>query len=105
MEGKGPVAGTPIASGVALAGTSALAVDILGSELMGFDYRTIGYLWYLSQMRGLAREDIQAVGEDPAKCVTRYKPYENTPELLTWWVRDWRERLSGSYLKVPAGSR
>ncbi|MDP3061654.1 MAG: DUF362 domain-containing protein [Chloroflexota bacterium] len=99
MEGKGPVAGTPVASGVALAGTNALAVDILGSELMGFDYRTVGYLWYLSQMRGLAREDVQVVGEDPTKCVTRYKPYENMPELLSWWVADWRERLSGNYLK------
>ena len=105
MEGKGPVAGTPVASGVALAGTNALAVDILGSELMGFDYRTVGYIWYLSQMRGLSREVIEVVGEDPTKCVTRYAPYEKTPELLSWWVPDWRERLSGSYLKTPAGSR
>jgi uncharacterized protein (DUF362 family) len=35
MEGEGPVKGTPIASEVALAGTNALAVDIVGSEVLG----------------------------------------------------------------------
>ena len=100
MEGEGPVKGTPIASEVALAGTNALAVDIVGSEVMGFDYRTIGYLWYLSQFRGLSREDIQVEGEEPARCVTRFKPYEKLPELLSWWRENWKDHLSGSYVKL-----
>ena len=93
MEGNGPVKGMPIRSGVALAGTDGVAVDLVGAELMGFDPRTIGYLWYLSQLRGFAREDVTVVGEDPAACVTRYKPCENMPEVLAWWVPDWKHYL------------
>jgi uncharacterized protein (DUF362 family) len=99
MEGNGPVAGTPIESGVALAGTDALAVDLVGSQLMGFDYRTIGYLWYLSQLQGLPLEDVEVLGGDPVKCTTSYKPYDKLPEILPWWVPNWKELLSGGYLK------
>ena len=105
MEGEGPVRGTPVESGVALAGTNALAVDIIGSEVMGFDYRTIGYLWYLTQVKGLEREDIQVVGEDPRDCITRYKPYERMQAILPWWVENWRELLHGNYIKSPVGAR
>ncbi len=96
MEGNGPVKGTPIRSGVALAGTDALAVDLVGVELMGFDPRTIGYLWYLSQLRGLARADVTVLGADPAACVTRYQPSENMQENLAWWVPDWKGYLDNA---------
>lgn len=105
MEGEGPVRGTPVESGVAVAGTNALAVDIIGSEVMGFDYRTIGYLWYLSQVMKLEREDIQVVGEDPRDCITRYKPYARMQAILTWWVENWQELLHGNYIKSPVGVR
>jgi len=105
MDGDGPVGGTPISSGVALAGTDALAVDMVGSELMGFDYRMVGYLWYLSQLRGLSREEIEVVGEDPAQCLTRYRPFGRLPEVLGWWVDNWRSYLEGNYLKRPSPSR
>ena len=101
MEGNGPVKGTAVHSGVALAGTDALAVDLVGAELMGFDPRTIGYLWYLSQHRGLARAQISMRGADPAQCVTRYQPTATLPEILGWYVPEWQTYLSGSYLKSP----
>ena len=104
MEGKGPVEGTPVRSNVALAGTNALAVDIIGSELMGFDYRTIGYLWYLSRIMKIEREEIDVVGENPRDCITRYKPYEKMQAILSWWVENWRELLHGNYIKSPMGS-
>jgi uncharacterized protein (DUF362 family) len=99
MEGEGPALGTPITSGVALAGTNALAVDLVGAEVMGFDPRTVGYLWYLSQVRKLSREDVQVLGENPAMCVTRYDPFEGTPALLDWYVKDWKRYLHGDYLR------
>jgi uncharacterized protein (DUF362 family) len=99
MEGEGPSAGTPVTSGVALAGTSALAVDLVGAEVMGFDPRTVGYLWYLSQVRKLSREEVQVLGENLANCVTRYEPFEGTPELLGWYVKDWKRHLHGDYIR------
>jgi uncharacterized protein (DUF362 family) len=90
MEGGGPVDGTPIPSGVALAGTDPLAVDLVGTELMGFDPRTVGYLWYLGRLSGLSRGDIDVRGEDPAACITRYEAHETMARQLGWWVEDWR---------------
>ena len=101
MEGTGPVAGTPISSGVALAGTDPLAVDVAGTEVMGFDPRTVGYLWYLGELQGLRREDIQVVGERVADCVTRYEPYKELQRILGWWVEDWKGYLDGDILSRP----
>lgn len=101
MEGNGPVKGTAVNSGVALAGTDALAVDLVGAELMGFDPRTIGYLWYLSQHRGLTRTQIAVRGADPVQCVTQYQPPESLPEILGWYVPEWQSYVNGSYLKSP----
>jgi len=105
MEGNGPVEGTPVSSGVALASTDALAVDLVGTGLMGFDWRTIGYLWYLTQTRGLAREDIQVLGENPSACVTRYRAHERMPWQLGWWVEDWRRYLDRDYLRSKPEAR
>ena len=99
MEGNGPADGTPISSGVALAGTDALATDLVGAEVMGFDARTVGYLWYLSRLRGLSRRDIQVVGESPTESISRYREHETMCQQLTWWVGEWKEYLKGSYLK------
>lgn len=101
MEGNGPVKGTPVSSGVALAGTDALAVDLLGAELMGLDPRTIGYFWYLSQLRGLDRSQVQVQGADPARCVTRFALPESMPAILGWHVPEWQTYVSGSYLRNP----
>ncbi len=98
MEGNGPIDGAPVASGVAVAGTNALAVDLVGTQLMGFDPRTIGYLWYLSQMRNLSPEDVEIVGEDVSQCITRYIAPDNQGQILGWWVENWRKYVQGDYL-------
>lgn len=105
MEGNGPGGGTPIASGIAVAGTDALAVDLVASGLMGFDYRTVGYLWYLSQLAGLSPEGTEVLGDDPAMCITRYRPHDRFPQLLDWWVENWRDVLNGSMMleDTPTG--
>ena len=103
MENEGPVKGTPVNSGVAVAGTNALAADIIGSEVMGFDYRTVGYLWYLSEVFNMDREDIEVLGENPRDCITRYKPYEKMQAILPWYVDNWQELLNGDYIKSPVG--
>ncbi len=100
MEGNGPTNGTPVSSGIALAGTDALAVDLVGTELMGFDPRTVGYLWYLSQLSDLSRDRVEVLGEDRSRCITRYRAHDTLAHQLSWWVEEWRDYLSGSYLET-----
>jgi len=103
MEGNGPVDGTPISSGIALAGTDALAVDVLGSELMGFDPRAIGYLWYLGELKNLHREGIVVLGEDPVTCITRYKGHDTLAKHFAWWVEEWESYVGGDYFRSEPG--
>ncbi len=65
---------------------------------MGLDWRSIGYLWYLSQLEGITPADVDVVGEDPAKCICPFQLHQNTPWMLGWWVENWRDYLSGKYL-------
>lgn len=44
MEGDGPVDGTSVSMGIAIAGFDAAAVDALGATLIGLDPHVIGYL-------------------------------------------------------------
>ncbi|MCH8310237.1 MAG: DUF362 domain-containing protein, partial [Chloroflexi bacterium] len=99
MQGNGPVAGYPISSGVALASTNPLAADIIGTQVMGLDWRTIGYLWYLTQLRDLNVEDIKVVGENPSDNVCKYATHDDLPWQLSWWVENWQGYLDGDYLR------
>jgi uncharacterized protein (DUF362 family) len=98
MEGNGPTNGSPVSSGIVTASADALAADTVAAELMGFDPRTVGYLWYLSQIRGLRREAIQVVGEDPVACQRGFKPCEPFQKILSWYVENWRAFLEGEHL-------
>jgi uncharacterized protein (DUF362 family) len=102
MEGNGPVDGTAISSGVALAGTNPIAVDRVGAEVMGFDTRAIGYLTYLSKMTGLTRDDINVIGEDPAQCVTRFRAHDDVTWQFGWFVKDWQSYVDRSAILDPA---
>lgn len=99
MQGNGPVTGYPIASDVALASTDPLAADIVGTEIMGLDWRTIGYLWYLTDLRGLNVDDIEVIGENPSENVCKYQTHDELPWQLGWWVENWKTYLDGDYLR------
>jgi uncharacterized protein (DUF362 family) len=45
MEGNGPVAGEPKAAGLVFAGSNPLAVDLVCTKIIGFDYRKIPMLY------------------------------------------------------------
>ncbi len=95
MEGDGPVEpGTPIQSGMVLASVDQVACDTVGAELMGFDPRDIGYLWYLSQARGLTRRAVRVLGDRPEACRVRFKPHSKYAEMLGWRVDGWEALLS-----------
>ena len=104
MEGNGPSKGSPVLSGFAAASADALAADTVAAEMMGFDPRTVGYLWYLSQIRGLDRETIQVVGEDPIACQRDFKSCDPFQKILSWYVENWRTFLEGEHLDLTLQS-
>lgn len=86
MEGNGPVDVFPVDHRVALAGTDFVAVDRIGSELMGIPFENIGYLHYCAA-GGLGqgnRDKINVIGEDPAKFVKTYQLHKKIEWQLKW---------------------
>ena len=92
MQGNGPVDGYAIDSGIMLASADRIAADVVGLQVMGFELSQVGYLWYSMQLRGLAGDDIEVVGEAIDACRTRFEPHESFLDQLDWPVRstDWR---------------
>jgi uncharacterized protein (DUF362 family) len=91
MEGAGPVEGTPVPWGIALAGADALAVDTLAARLMGFELGEIGYLSYCAEL-GLGCADldqIQIVGNvAPAAVARSFTPHPRHAEQRRWQQPD-----------------
>lgn len=81
MEGNGPLAGRPKATGLVIAGRNPLAVDMVASYIIGFDYRKIPMLGraFDANSKFLAHfkpEDIDVVGniEDIVGKLFKKKP-------------------------------
>jgi uncharacterized protein (DUF362 family) len=96
MEGDGPVSGTAISSGVALASTDSTAVDMVGAQVMGYDPSTIGYLHYLMELQELTLDDIHVLGDTVKACVAKYKDHPTYKSQLKWQVDGWRNLLTGT---------
>lgn len=80
LEGEGPGAsGRPTRSGLVVAGTSACAVDIIASEMMGFNPREI----YTNRYSGIRRTEIETVGNGREVRLSFKKPLSaNFPYLI-----------------------
>lgn len=87
MEGNGPTGGTSVALHLALASTDALAADVVGAALMGFDVDNIGYLHYCRKI-GLGVGDlkrIEIVGNATvADCARSFRPHHAIHRQLRW---------------------
>lgn len=86
MEGNGPVGGTQVEHGVALAGPDVVSVDRIGLELMGIDYNDVGYLQWCSAA-GIGQGDrskIEIIGPDIKDHIIPYKLHENIESQLKW---------------------
>ena len=89
MEGDGPLNGTPVEHGVAVASTDWLAADRLATELMGVDYSLVKYLEWCGMM-GYGTDDLDAmkiIGPDWRPHVMQYKMNRNY-EKQTAWVHE-----------------
>jgi uncharacterized protein (DUF362 family) len=87
MEGNGPSDGTPVALRVALASVDALAADVVGAALMGFDADEVGYLHYCKMMDlgvgDLAR--IELVGNATlVDCARPFQPHDTYHRQRRW---------------------
>lgn len=87
MDGDGPAHGEAVQMDLALAGTDFLAVDTVGTYLMGFDPKDVGYL-YWCQKNGLGEGDlskIEIVGNTTLnECRKKFNPHPYYKEQLNW---------------------
>ena len=86
MEGNGPVAGTPVPSGIAIASLDYIAADRVGIEAMGIDPSWVGYLQYCEQV-GIGNYDISKIevrGEKIAAVARKYHLHSSTERNLQW---------------------
>jgi len=98
MEGDGPSLGTPVPLRVALAGTDALAVDLVGATLMGFDPDEVGYLHYCKALRpgsGTGHlAEIEILGNARLEeCVYPFRPHASYHRQRRWRSRQAEETL------------
>lgn len=92
MEGDGPVSGTPVEQGVALASTDFVAADRIGCELMGVDYKEIKYLQWCKDA-GMGNDDlekIKLIGPDYKQHIVKYKPSPSYEKQRAWVYEDYK---------------
>ena len=88
MEGDGPVWGSEVPMGVALAGLDPVAVDAVSAYMMGFNPMDIGYIYYCHKF-GLGEaniENIRVVGEDIEALKRKFKPHRTISRQLNWRI-------------------
>lgn len=96
MEGKGPIKGSPVFHGFAVASEDAVAADALAAHVMGFSPEDVPYL-ELAYQAGLGNNRWQnVIGVDPQTVKFPYRPHP-----LFQRQRKYRERLRSA----PGGER
>lgn len=91
MEGKGPIKGSPVFHGFAIASEDAVAADALATHVMGFNPDDVPYL-DLAYREGLGNSRWQnIIGIDPMQVKFPYRPHP-----LFQRQRKWREAHSRS---------
>jgi uncharacterized protein (DUF362 family) len=73
LEGNGPTKGEPVEMDLILTSNSALATDIVASEIMGLKLEQVSHLNYIAHKRSLARERIKTQGLEVKEIVRKFK--------------------------------
>ena len=79
LEGDGPIAGIPKRLGIIIVSNNVLANDMIGTEIMGFDWREIDHIRRAAE-RGIGPssiDEIEIVGEDLNAIRTSFDPPAN----------------------------
>ena len=69
----------------------AIAADVVGLQVMGFDLEQVGYLRYAMELRNLTVADIEIVGASVEKVRVAYQAHDGIASQLTRPLgSDWR---------------
>ena len=84
MEGKGPVKGSPVFHGFAVASEDVVSADALTTYIMGFEVDQVSYLSYAFQ-EGLGNNRWQnVIGVDPCQVKFPYRPHPFHQKQKLW---------------------
>ncbi|MCK4764276.1 MAG: DUF362 domain-containing protein [Candidatus Aminicenantes bacterium] len=84
MEGKGPIKGSPVFHGFAIASEDTVLADSLTTYIMGFDVDEISYIYY-AYREGLGNNRWQnVIGVDPPVVKFPYRPHPFYPRQKLW---------------------
>jgi uncharacterized protein (DUF362 family) len=86
MEGNGPIRGTAVPMGVALASPDLVAADRIAVEVMGVPAHVVGYLQYACNL-GVGQYDMAKIdirGERPETVQKKFKLQDQVQQQLDW---------------------
>jgi len=84
MEGKGPIKGSPVFHGFAIASEDTVLADSLTTYIMGFEVDQVPYLIYAYQ-EGVGNNRWQnIIGVDPSQVKFPYRPHPLFPKQKLW---------------------
>jgi uncharacterized protein (DUF362 family) len=85
MEGDGPVDGTSVDMGVAIASADPVKADGVGARLIGFDPEEIGYLYYLQNQERMGEYSLENLAGDDLNGVKRKFRRHGTYDIQSQW--------------------
>ena len=85
MEGDGPVDGTSVDMGVAIASADPVKADGIGARLIGFEPEEIGYLYYLQNDEGMGEYSLENLLGDDLNGVKRKFRRHGTCDIQLQW--------------------
>lgn len=90
MEGRGPIKGSPVFHGFAIASEDVVLADSLTTYVMGFDVNDVSYL-YFAFKDGLGNNRWQnVIGVDPPQVKFPYRPHQLYKRQKLW--RDYYQK-------------
>jgi uncharacterized protein (DUF362 family) len=85
MEGDGPVDGTSVDMGVAIASADPVKADGVGARLIGFEPEEIGYLYYLQNHERMGEYSLENLaGDDLNKLKKKFRRH-GTYDIQSQW--------------------
>jgi uncharacterized protein (DUF362 family) len=88
MQGNGPIGGYEMPSDVVLASHHAIAADVVGLQVMGYELEQVGYLRYAMELRNLGLSDIEVIGASIEDVRVSYADHDDIEEQLTWPMKN-----------------